>query len=51
MNTQNFHTMLHNKGVTEKLSVYKNEDHGFGTYPDSWKKLIAETAAFFRGIK
>ncbi|MEO6868982.1 MAG: alpha/beta hydrolase [Ginsengibacter sp.] len=50
-NTQNFHDMLHNKGVTEKLSVYKNEDHGFGTYPDSWKKLIAETAAFFRGIK
>ena len=51
MNTQNFHTMLHNKGVAEKLSVYKNEDHGFGTYPDSWKKLITETAEFFRGIK
>ncbi len=51
MNTQNFHTMLHNKGVTEKLSIYKNEDHGFGTYPDSWKKLIAETAGFFLGIK
>lgn len=47
-NTQNFHKMLKDKGVAEKLFVYKNEDHGFGTYPDSWKKLIAETAQFFK---
>lgn len=47
-NTQNFHQMLKNKGVAEHLSIYKNEDHGFGTYPDSWKKLITETAQFFK---
>lgn len=50
LNTQNYHKMLYDKGVTEKLIVYKNEDHGFGTNPDSWEKLIAETALFFRNI-
>lgn len=47
-NTENFHTLLQNKGVAQRLSVYEGEDHGFGTRPDSWQKLIKETADFFR---
>lgn len=46
--TQDFHTLLHNKGAAEKLSVYEGEDHGFGTKPGSWNNLIHETALFFR---
>lgn len=47
-NTQNFHTMLRNHGVAEKLSIYAGEDHGFGTKPGSWDQLIVETANFFK---
>ncbi|MEO9209569.1 MAG: alpha/beta hydrolase [Ginsengibacter sp.] len=50
LNTHNFHQLLRDRGIKEKLSVYTDEDHGFGTYPGSWKKLIAETADFFRSI-
>lgn len=47
-NTKNYHQMLRDKGVAEKLSYYEGEDHGFGTKPGSWDRLIAETADFFR---
>lgn len=47
-NTQNFHTLLRNRGIAEKLSVYPGADHGFGTPVGSWEKLIKETADFFR---
>lgn len=46
--TQDFHTLLQSKGAAERLSVYEGEDHGFGTKPDSWQKLIKETADFFK---
>jgi len=46
--TRSFHTLLRNYGVNEKLVIYEGEDHGFGTIPGSWDKLIVETAAFFR---
>lgn len=46
--TQNFHTLLRNRGIAEKLSIYPNADHGFGTPAGSWEKLIKETADFFR---
>lgn len=46
--TRNFHTLVRNYGVSEKLVIYEGEDHGFGTRPGSWDKLIAETAVFFR---
>lgn len=45
--TKNYHQLLQGKGVAEKLIVYPGEDHGFGTNPGSWDKLIGETAAFF----
>ncbi len=48
--TKNFHQLLRDKGVKEKLSIYADEDHGFGTHPESWKKLIKETAQFFLSI-
>lgn len=47
-NTQNFRTLLQSKGANAQLSVYDGEDHGFGTKPDSWQKLIKETADFFK---
>ena len=46
--TRNFHTLLKNYGVNEKLVIYQGEDHGFGTIAGSWDKLIGETAAFFK---
>ncbi len=46
-NTKNYHGLLKNKGVAEKLVYYAGEDHGFGTKPGSWDKLIKETADFF----
>lgn len=46
-NTRNLHTLLKNKGIKEKLSIYANNDHGF-SQPGSWEKLIKETAAFFK---
>lgn len=46
-NTKNYHTLLRNKGVAEKLTIYAGNDHGFGQ-PGSWDKLIAQTAAFFK---
>lgn len=46
MNTQNYHTLLKNKGVSEKLVIYAGDDHGFSK-PGSWDKLIKETADFF----
>lgn len=48
VNTENFHTMLRNKGTAEKMVVYYGEDHGFGTIPGSWDKLMKETADFFK---
>lgn len=47
-NTQNFHTLLRNRGIAEKLSIYPGADHGFGTPAGTWEKLIKETADFFR---
>lgn len=47
-NTKNYHGLLKDKGVAEKLIYYAGEDHGFGSKPGSWDKLIKETADFFR---
>lgn len=47
--TKNYHVLLKNKGVAEKLVYYEGEDHGFGTKQGSWEKLIKETAEFFKG--
>lgn len=47
-NQENFHTMLRNAGTKERMIVYYGEDHGFGTIPGSWDKLIKETADFFK---
>lgn len=46
-NTVNYHHLLEERGIPEKLIYYKGEDHGFGTIPGSWDKLIKETADFF----
>jgi acetyl esterase/lipase len=46
--TKNYHGLLKDKGVAEKLIYYAGEDHGFGTKPGSWDKLIKETADFFK---
>lgn len=46
--TKNYHGLLRDKGVAEKLVYYEGEDHGFGTKPKSWDKLIRETADFFK---
>ena len=46
--TKNYHGLLKDKGVAEKLVYYAGEDHGFGTKPGSWDKLIKETADFFK---
>jgi acetyl esterase/lipase len=45
--TQNYHALLKNKGINERLSIYAGDDHGFSK-PGSWDKLIKETADFFR---
>jgi acetyl esterase/lipase len=46
MNTQNYHKLLQKRGIAEKLSIYKGNDHGFSNQ-GSWEKLIGETAEFF----
>ena len=46
--TKNYHGLLKDKGVAEKMVYYDGEDHGFGTKPGSWDKLIKETADFFK---
>ena len=50
-NTVNYHHLLEERGIPEKLVVYNGEDHGFGTIPGSWDKLIKETADFFNKLK
>lgn len=46
--TKNYHQLLKDRHVPEKLVYYDGEDHGFGTKPGSWQRLIKETADFFR---
>ena len=46
-NTKNYHQLLREKNIPEKLIYYEGEDHGFGTKKGSWEKLIGETADFF----
>lgn len=46
----NFHTLLTNRGITNRNIIYTGEYHGMDTYPDTWGKVIHETAVFFKAI-
>ncbi len=48
INTQNFHTLLRNRGIAEKLTIYAGSDHGFGMPTGAWDSVINETARFFK---
>lgn len=46
--TQSFHKLLKDKGIPERMSIFKGSDHGFSKPADAWQRCIRETADFFK---
>jgi acetyl esterase/lipase len=48
--TENFHQLLKDKEIKEKLILYKGSDHSFGQ-SGTREKVVEDTVAFFKGVK
>lgn len=48
--TVDYHRLLREKGIPEKLIVVEGENHGFRLRAHSWQQVVDSTAAFFLDI-